>query len=142
MNSKGFTLTELIVTMVLIGVVTLIAFPSITRLQTQNKNESYYEYENVLKTAAKLYVDKYNRDLWGTNEGRCHTIKFQDLKNENLVKDYKGKQNENVVISNSFINATKNNSTKEVTYEIYLEIKNTKTGKLVYKTNKTLARCS
>lgn len=142
MNNKGFTLTELIVTMVLIGIVTLIALPSIAKLQSQNKNETYYEYEKVIITASKLYVDKYNRDLWGTSESGCRTISYQNLKNENLLKDYKGKQNENVVVANTFINATKNNSTKEVTYQVYLEIKNTKTGVLVYKTNNSLSKCS
>lgn len=142
MNSRGFTLTELIVTMVLIGVVTLIAFPSISKLQSQNKNAPYYEYEEILKTSSKLYIDKYNRDMWGTNEGGCRTIKYQDLKIENLIKDYKGKQNEVVVSSNTFINANKNNNTKVVTYEIYLEIKNVKTGKIVYQTNKSLTKCS
>ena len=54
MNNKGFTLTELIVVMVLIGIISLIAFPAIDKLQTQNQKEIYYEYEKVLKVGAKL----------------------------------------------------------------------------------------
>ena len=64
MDNKGFTLSELIVTIALVGVVMAISFPAITKLQSENQREIYKSYEKGLINAAKLYVDKYGRDLW------------------------------------------------------------------------------
>ena len=41
MNTKGFTLTELIVTIALIGIISMIAFPAISQLKENNKLEKY-----------------------------------------------------------------------------------------------------
>lgn len=139
MNNKGATLIEVIVVMVIIGIITVMAFPSITKLQTQNSNKTYLEYEKVLETGAKLYVDKYNRDLWGLNEGGCKGIPVQNLLNEKLIKDFVGKKNEVVDKGQTFVNVTKNNSTKKVSYQVYLVIK--KGSKTVYKPSSSVSRC-
>lgn len=139
MNNKGSTLIEVIVVMVIIGIITTMAFPSITKLQTQNRDKTYHEYEEVLEVGAKLYVDKYNRDLWGLNEGGCKSITVQNLLNEKLVKDFVGKKNEVVDKGQSFVNVTKNSSTKTVTYKVYLVIKNG--SKVIYKTSNSLSKC-
>ena len=36
MNNKGFTLTELLVTIAIMGIITGLAFPSIRKLQEEN----------------------------------------------------------------------------------------------------------
>lgn len=139
MNNKGSTLIEVIVVMVIIGIIAVMAFPSITKLQTQNSNKTYLEYEEVLETGAKLYVDKYNRDLWGLNEGGCKSISVQSLLNEKLIKDFVAKKNEVVDKGQSFVNVTKNGSTKTVNYQVYLVVK--KGSKTVYKPSNNFARC-
>lgn len=140
MNNKGSTLIEVIVVMVIIGIITVMAFPSITKLQTQNSKKTYLEYEEVLEIGTKLYVDKYNRDLWGLNEGGCKGIPINYLLNEKLIKTFKGKKNEVVDTSQTFVNVTKDRVTKTVTYQVYLVVKNG--SKVVYKTSNTLSRCS
>lgn len=139
MNNKGSTLIEVIVVMVIIGIITVMAFPSITKLQTQNNNKTYLEYEKVLETGAKLYVDKYNRDLWGLNESGCKSIPVQNLLNEKLIKEFVAKKNEVVDKGQSFVNVTKNGSTKKVSYQVYLVIK--KGSKTVYKPSGSFTRC-
>lgn len=139
MNNKGATLIEVIVVMVIIGIIAVMAFPSITKLQTQNSNKTYQEYEKVLETGAKLYVDKYNRDLWGLNESSCKAISVRNLLNEKLIKDFVGKKNETVDKDQSFVNVTKNGTTKKVSYQVYLVVKNK--SKTVYKPSSNLTRC-
>ena len=85
------------------------------------------------------YVDKYNRDLWGLNEGGCKGIPVQNLLNEKLIKDFVGKKNEVVDKGQTFVNVTKNNSTKKVSYQVYLVIK--KGSKTVYKPSSSVSRC-
>lgn len=83
MNNKGFTLTELLVTIALIGIISGIAFPAISNLQTENKEKSYKEYEKILKNGAKLYAES-NSATWSLNSN--NKIKFNDLKN--YIKAY------------------------------------------------------
>lgn len=138
MNNKGFTLTELIVVMVLIGIISLIAFPAIDKLQTQNQKEIYYEYEKVLKVGAKLYVDQYSRDLWSQGENGCRSISYQVLRDNNLVKEFTGKKNAVVDYSKTFINATKTGTS--VVYKVNLVIK--ANNNTIYSTSGNLSKCS
>ena len=113
MNKKGFTLTELIVSIAIMGVILIIAFPSITNLSNNNKKELYSSYESVLETGAKLYVDKYGRDLWTSSN--CEKITYQALKDENLIKDFIGKGKEEVSLSKTAVYAKKNGNQVEYT---------------------------
>lgn len=63
MNKKGFTLTELIVTIALVGIISIIAFPVISKLKSDNIKEKDKQYIKIIENAAKLYVDKYKADL-------------------------------------------------------------------------------
>ena len=140
MNNKGFTLTELIVTMALLGVVIAIAFPAITKLQTENQKQIYETYEKVLLTGAKLYVDKFDRDLWvnPVTVKTCRIITYNDLIYEDLIKEFDGmKKGEIVDSSNTYVRATKKNNS--VTYEVSLAIK--QGNSYTYKNIKTKDNC-
>ena len=131
MSNKGFTLTELIVTMAIFTIVMGISFPAITKLQTENKKKLYESYETALRNAAKLYVDKYDRDLWDVtvSGSKCIKIKYSELKCEDLIKEYNGKKGESVVEDDTIVYATK--SGNSVSYTITLKIKD-QTGNILY----------
>lgn len=125
MNQKGFTLTELIVTMALLGVISAIAFPAITKLQTQNQKQMYKTYEKALLNGAKLYVDKYGRDLWDSpvTDPTCVIITYKDLTDEDLIKPFNGmkkKEQVNDDKDKTYVLATKNDNS--VTYIVSLEV--------------------
>ncbi len=140
MNNKGFSLTELIVTFAVLAVILGIAFPAIDNLYAQNKTQIYETYEKGMKTAAKLYVDQYDVDLWdysATDTGSvCVKIKFYSLKCEGLIKDFAGQnKTEKVDEENSFVYAIKEKG--KVKYETYLVVKSGKNGNgTAYKTKK------
>lgn len=133
MNNKGFTLTELLVTIALIGIVTMIAFPAITKLKSENEDEKYEAYANVLKAGAKLYVDANEDDLWTNSTSyQCKKIKYSELKNQNLVKEY---NNNGITCNDSYIVVEKNiqtygNSVKYTTVTICR-----KNGKEIYRSS-------
>lgn len=104
MNTKGFTLTELIVTIALIGIISMIAFPAISQLKENNKLEKYKAYEKVMKTGAKLYVDSKKADLFiGKN---IEKISYSTLLDNKLIEEF---EDDRVKCNSSYVTATKSN---------------------------------
>lgn len=126
MNSKGFTLTELLVTIVVMGIITGLAFPSIRKLQEENKNEEFKAYEKVVINAAKVYMDTYSNEI---NNGKCLSLHDSFLINEELIKKNSLK---NGYISNSVIKVTKDNE-GNLSYIPIMKIE--KNSSIIYKTN-------
>ena len=88
MNKKGFTLVELVVTVAVLSVLTLIALPSVRRIQASNRVKKYESYSQSIESAAKAYVDSYSEDLFDDRlDDDCATITYEDLKDKKLIKD-------------------------------------------------------
>lgn len=141
MDNKGFTLSELIVTIALVGVVMAISFPAITKLQSENQREIYKSYEKGLINAAKLYVDKYGRDLWVSpvENAICVKITYNDLRYEDLIKEFDGiKKGEVVDESKTFVYATKKDT--NVTYVVSFATK--QGGNQVYNSETETKSCN
>ena len=81
MNSKGFTLVELVAIILILALIFLIALPYIVNSSKENKEK---EYNNMVKTlclAGESYIDA-NIDLFEEylqNEGNIITIEISDL---------------------------------------------------------------
>ena len=99
-NNHGFTLVELLAVIVIIGVITGMSWPIITRLQEDAKMSKYETYGDSLVAAAKLYVDSYENDLFYYEEdltadsqkkGQCAFISYQELAEHGLIKDFNQK---------------------------------------------------
>ena len=128
MNTKGFTLTELIVTIALIGIISMIAFPAISQLKENNKLEKYKAYEKVMKTGAKLYVDSKKADLFiGKN---IEKISYSTLLDNKLIEEF---EDDRVKFNSSYVTATKSNQVvsydaivicKQNEKEVYNTLKN------------------
>ena len=76
-NRKGFTLVEMLTTITILGIVTLVALPTIRTLKTSYNNGKYDMYKNSLESAAKLFVDSYSKDLFGNQENGCVDLVFK-----------------------------------------------------------------
>lgn len=76
MNKKGFTLTELIVVIVIIGLVLLIVIPVSSNIMQNNAEEKGKFYVQTLENAVNTYCDMYK-----TNE-----VTLKDLTDEGLFK--------------------------------------------------------
>ena len=86
-KNKGFTLTELLVTIVILGIIMGISIPLIRNIQNNNENKKYDTYVDSLLSGAKLYNDAYGEDLFGNKKNGCNYIKYSDLATKDLVKD-------------------------------------------------------
>lgn len=77
MNKKGFTLTELIVVIVIIGLVLLIVIPVSSNIMQNNAEEKGTFYVQTLENAVNTYCDMYktNKVTLGqlTSEGLFKT---------------------------------------------------------------------
>ena len=62
MNRRGFTLIELIATILIIAFIMSIVFPSITRVSKENDKRMYYEYENMMIEYAQVNVNNNNNN--------------------------------------------------------------------------------
>ena len=87
-NRKGFTLVELLVVIVIIGIITVLALPGVQQLQARNRNKKYETYSDTLESAGKLYTDSYANDMFGMTGNGCFDIPYAELKGKSLIKDY------------------------------------------------------
>ena len=76
MNKKGFTLTELIVVIVIIGLVLLIVIPVSSNIMQNNAEEKGKFYVQTLENAVNTYCDMYKTD----------SVTLKDLTREGLFK--------------------------------------------------------
>ncbi len=86
-KNKGFTLVELLVVIVILGIITGISIPLIRNIQAKNEMRKYTTYMDSLKTSAKLYVDSYADDLFGHEKSGCAIISYSQMEEKNLLKD-------------------------------------------------------
>lgn len=129
MNNKGFTLTELLVTIVIMGIITGLAFPSIRKLQEENKSEEFKAYEKVLVNATKVYMDSHTNEI---EKGKCWVLSDDYLVEHGLIKENSLKSG---YTSESKIMISKDGD-GNITYSPNIWIK--KGNKYVYKTYKNL----
>ena len=87
-NKKGFTMVELLVAMAIMGLLVIMAFPTLRAVQTNNEKKKFEEYSNAVVSAAKLYVDSYGEDIFDpdrTNQFALITI--DNFVKKDLLKD-------------------------------------------------------
>ena len=89
LNSKGFTLVELLVAITILGIVLVIALPQVSNLRTENAKTKYKKYAESVVSSAKLYTDSYSKDMFGNNSSGCYDIPYSALSAKSLVKDIK-----------------------------------------------------
>lgn len=58
MNNKGFTLMELLATIVIMALLMMIVFPSLSKLMENNDEKKYKSYEDMMVEYARIYEDK------------------------------------------------------------------------------------
>lgn len=115
---NGFTLVELLVTMVILGIITSLSFPMLTHYLHSNEMRKYEYYANILKDRAKLYYDSYEDDIMGdrSSDG-CGVIRADMLEKKKFFTDID--DNNMTCKSNfTFVKVVKTNG--KISYTVYL----------------------
>ena len=86
-NKKGFTLTELLVVVVILGIVSGLSIPLIRNLTTTFERKKYESYADSVLAASKIYNDSYSEDLFGHNDYGCAYLPYEKLVEKKLIKD-------------------------------------------------------
>lgn len=87
-NNSGFTLVELLVTIIILGIITTMSFPLLRRLQESNKMNRIELYGTSLEELAKAYVEAYEDDLFPIGEiNKCAVISVDMLESKKVYKD-------------------------------------------------------
>ena len=86
-NKKGFTLVELLVVIVILGIVTGLSIPLLRNIRENNEKKEYITYMDTVKYSAKLYVDSYGEDMFGKRKSGCSMIRYSDLHEKGLLND-------------------------------------------------------
>lgn len=87
LNQIGFSLSEVLVTIVILGIVSLISIPIIRNVQASSQEKKYIDYGASMISAAKLYNDSYSEDLFGRRISGCEIVDYSRLVEKNLLED-------------------------------------------------------
>lgn len=84
MKKNGFTLTEMIAVIAIIGVILLITIPVLNNMLTNNKEEKYMFYVETVEKAIYSYADlEYPMTVSGSQ-----SITLNDLINNKYLKSF------------------------------------------------------
>jgi len=129
MREYGFTLVELIITIAIMGIILLVAFPSVTRLQQNNKYEKIVSYGQSMVSAGKLYVDQYQEDLWGSMTATgTKNISMTTLQSANLMKEIHDKK---TICSSGNLRISRTGSKNNFNYTYQYTLSCTISGQMV-----------
>lgn len=104
MNKKGFTLTELLAVIVLIGIVSLLVTPNLIKLFKDNTSNTMKVQESEINDAALLYLEDFCKNPLGTN--RCPSTIYR-----NSDYTFSGKISLDTIVLNGYIDTIKLKST-------------------------------
>ena len=121
-SKNAFTLMELLVVIILIGVLIAIALPAVRNLTYGNSEKKYQTLEKIAYEASKLYVKNYRGEMTNASSD-CFNVPYETLLNEGLIEEEDIHCSGNVIIDNT--SGTGNE------YQAYLTCKDKK-GKIVH----------
>ena len=119
-NNKGFSLIEILATIVIIGIVSTVGIVSVNSMINKSKQHFYESQKQQMVLAAQSYVQD-NRNILPRNVGGMIKIKLSVLREKNYLKEDIIDQDKNVCDQdNSYVTVYKNNQT-EYKYHGYLD---------------------
>lgn len=137
-KETGFTLVELLVVIMIIGIILGISIPSVLNLQKSQKEKKFDYFTSIVKEAADLYIEKYGKNFDETEN--CFDIPYDNLVKENLVQESditclsgEGQQ--------GIIQATRIAGTNNFKYEYYLTCKDYTSGEILHKSETPPTGC-
>jgi len=112
LNKKAFTLIEMLVVVVIIGVVLAIAIPAVSNIMDSNDSRMYKTHLQIVEQKAQLFIDKNKGEL--RNGGAsCYQVNYKELVNKEFIV-------ESDVVCNGTIIITMSGNKKNFSSDYYL----------------------
>ena len=118
-KKKGFTLIEIIATIVILGIMSVIAIASVNGIIQKGKDEHYKAIEENSKLATESYVQT-NRDELPKNIGEKKKIPLRTLVEKNYIEAPEDYYNKQCNLDNSYVIVYKYSKTG-YSYTTYLD---------------------
>lgn len=134
MSRKAFTLVELLVVIIILGLISYIGFPSLMKVITNaNAKKEFEYYGQSMIDASKLYIKKEAVDLHEGgffNNSNGHNVKLKDdlIKDEYISAPSFTKKSMSCNLDTAFVNI-KYNSSNGYKFSYNLECQDTATKK-------------
>lgn len=116
-NKKGFTLVEMLVTITILGLISVISIPLARGLQDLIRTNKLNSYEETLIQGAKLYVGSKSIDLFGYDDSGCAKLTYQDIRNSNMIEEIPFDKEFGYDKNKVFVEIRKNKD--KYTYKVY-----------------------
>lgn len=88
MNNKNkYPFVKILITVVILVVILTLSIPGIKIISNKVKTKKYNLYKTNLLNAAKIYIDKKEKELFSDKQSICNIITYDELIKENLIKD-------------------------------------------------------
>ena len=103
MNRKGFTLIEIITTITILGIISVVAIPMVNKYLLQSRDKTYDTYVTTLYNATREYFSKNSVFLPDANSSK--TVYAKELLNDGYIDDLVDPENKNQTCDydNSFV---------------------------------------
>lgn len=128
MNNKGFTLVELLASMVILAILMAITIPNIMGIMSQNKNEKYLEDAKKLVSAAKYKYASTEFVQKKLKVNQCYKMTLNYLNNGEFDETPNGGMYD---VENSYV-VIKKDGTGKTSYYVTLKETNEKENLCMY----------
>ena len=106
MKRKGFTMVELLVTIIILGLLTTLVITSITSILNRSHSEYYESQENMLVLAGRDYFSDYRSKL-PKEVGETSSVTVETLINEKYIDPVKDRNNNDCNFKKSSVTVQK-----------------------------------
>lgn len=137
-KKKGFTLVELLVVIMIIGIVLGISIPAVVNLQKSQNARKFEYFTTIVGEAADLYVEQYGKSFDETEN--CFDIPYDSLVEEELIQESditclssEGQQ--------GIVQATRVPGTNHFTYQYFLTCTDCTTGEVFHESGTAPTGC-
>lgn len=91
-NSKGFTLIEMIGVIVIMGLIMIVVFPTLSKMIHNNNNQEYTNYYSIIEEGAHVYAGTLTDKLGSSKYSGCAEITLDELINNGYVQAFDDKK--------------------------------------------------
>ena len=97
-KNTAFTLIEMLVVIIIIGVILAIAIPNVSSLIGNRSAKFYNQQMKLIESAMDGYVLKYKGELINNSSASCYVLPYQKLIEYNLITESEITCDGNIII--------------------------------------------